>query len=162
MRDCGGDVVAVDHAGVIHLCADDERLRAEPLFGSFDEFVIALQPVPPDVVQERFDVGKELMRLGDLERAEACFRETWASEPHASKAVWLADCLAERGDDEAEWWYRESLRLNPRHSKTAMRFAEYLVSREKPREAVEVARGILEYNAGFGPAVRLLAEFGEA
>lgn len=76
-----------------------------------------LLAIAPDFHYGRCAYGRLLARLGELDAAEAAFREVLAradgdAASQASATDWLGELAAQRGDTDAEWSYIErSLQL---------------------------------------------------
>ncbi len=133
------------------LCAARRRLAdAETAYRS----ALALQP---DDVAALTNLGLVLEQLRRLDEAEACQRRALALAPGlADLHNHLAGVLARRPDAqheaEAEWHYREALRLAPQDARHASNLGALLYDLGRVQEAEQVLRATVAQAPGLASA----------
>ena len=133
------------------LCAARRRLAdAETAYRS----ALALQP---DDVAALTNLGLVLEQLRRLDEAEACQRRALALAPGlADLHNHLAGVLARRPDAqheaEAEWHYREALRLAPQDARHASNLGALLYDLGRVQEAEQVLRAAVAQAPGLASA----------
>ncbi len=116
---------------------------------TFYRHVISLNPRARNMY---YNLGNEYTKEQQFERALAAYRVAMEQRPeHVWAHVGMALAAEELGRlDEAETYYLNALRLDPRHTKTLNHLAAMRIKQQRYQEAIELFQTLIEMNPNLG------------
>jgi predicted Zn-dependent protease len=109
--------------------------------------------------RQRYEEGRQALRLGDLPRAISLFRDAVKARPHFKTLELLGSALLEQGElTDAAIYLAASAAMNPKQSKPRFLLAQAMLALGQTwkSDAVQQLQECLRLNANYANARQLL------